>query len=188
MRKARCCRSKSDTDFYATKFNVIGNLIERKNSLMRESKSTFFRVSFFPRQCSSFLMNLLWKFHPRTFIVVHDHECTDDPPPFFFKPRKKIVNLVFFFFFFCAKRENDENTIKDDENCNEDSINYWPNCDTSIWMRSCENEVILPIEGKISGVIPKWLRGTLLRNGPGSLKVGEYKFDHLFDSSALLHR
>ncbi|XP_043281100.1 carotenoid isomerooxygenase isoform X2 [Venturia canescens] len=84
--------------------------------------------------------------------------------------------------------ENDEDSKEKDENCNDDSINYWPNCDTSIWMRSSENEVVLPITGKITGFIPKWLRGTLLRNGPGSLKVGEYRFDHLFDSSALLHR
>jgi carotenoid isomerooxygenase len=32
------------------------------------------------------------------------------------------------------------------------------------------------------------LNGSLLRNGPGSLKVGEMTFSHLFDSSALLHR
>ncbi|XP_034938061.1 carotenoid isomerooxygenase [Chelonus insularis] len=71
---------------------------------------------------------------------------------------------------------------------NSTDINYWPKCDSSIWMRSCEEEVIVPIKGQITGEIPKWLKGTLLRNGPGSLKVGDYKFDHLFDSSALLHK
>ncbi|KAL0129067.1 hypothetical protein PUN28_004036 [Cardiocondyla obscurior] len=56
-------------------------------------------------------------------------------------------------------------------------------------MRSCENEVIDPLQStEIIGTIPKWLKGTLLRNGPGSLKVGEYRYQHLFDSSALLHR
>ena len=55
-------------------------------------------------------------------------------------------------------------------------------------MRTCEKEVIQPITGTIVGCIPCWLKGTLLRNGPGSLKVGEYKFNHLFDSSALVHR
>lgn len=64
----------------------------------------------------------------------------------------------------------------------------YPNCDTSIWLRSCEKEVINPIDGVSRGVIPTWLEGSLLRNGPGSLKVGEMEFDHLFDSSALLHR
>lgn len=69
-----------------------------------------------------------------------------------------------------------------------EEINYYPNCDTSVWMRSCEKEVVEPIFGKTTGEIPKWLKGTLLRNGPGNLKVGNYEFDHLFDSSALLHR
>ncbi|CAD6217193.1 GSCOCG00004716001-RA-CDS [Cotesia congregata] len=69
-----------------------------------------------------------------------------------------------------------------------EEVDYYPNCDTSVWMRSCEKEVIEPIFGKTTGVIPKWLKGTLLRNGPGNLKVGDYEFDHLFDSSALLHR
>ncbi|XP_033226279.1 carotenoid isomerooxygenase-like isoform X2 [Belonocnema kinseyi] len=71
---------------------------------------------------------------------------------------------------------------------NHESETYYPNCDASVWTRSCEHEVIEAIDGKITGKIPKWLKGTLLRNGPGSLKVGEYTFDHLFDSSALLHR
>lgn len=66
--------------------------------------------------------------------------------------------------------------------------NYYPKCDPSVWMRTCEEEVIEPIRGRIIGEIPLWLNGTLLRNGPGSLKVGKYRFDHLFDSSALLHR
>lgn len=56
-------------------------------------------------------------------------------------------------------------------------------------MRSCEKEVIEPIRStEITGTIPKWLKGTLLRNGPGNLKVGKYRYQHLFDSSALLHR
>ncbi|KAH9629703.1 hypothetical protein HF086_001516 [Spodoptera exigua] len=64
----------------------------------------------------------------------------------------------------------------------------YPNCDATVWLRSCEEEVSEPLEGVTTGEVPKWLRGTLLRNGPGSLKVGDMRFDHLFDSSALLHR
>ncbi|KAF2891940.1 hypothetical protein ILUMI_14233 [Ignelater luminosus] len=64
----------------------------------------------------------------------------------------------------------------------------YPNCDASVWMRSCKQEIIEPISGKISGAIPNWLNGVLIRNGPGSLEVGEEVFQHLFDSSALLHR
>lgn len=56
-------------------------------------------------------------------------------------------------------------------------------------IRSCEEEIINPIKPVIiSGEIPKWLNGCLLRNGPGSIKVGDMEFIHLFDSSALLHR
>ncbi|KAJ0175416.1 hypothetical protein K1T71_008575 [Dendrolimus kikuchii] len=64
----------------------------------------------------------------------------------------------------------------------------YPNCDSGVWLRSCEEEVTEPLEGIITGSLPPWLRGTLLRNGPGSLKVGSMRFKHLFDSSALLHR
>ncbi|KAJ8962837.1 hypothetical protein NQ318_001237 [Aromia moschata] len=39
-----------------------------------------------------------------------------------------------------------------------------------------------------ASAIPNWLQGCLIRNGPGSLKVGDNEFCHLFDSSALLHR
>ncbi|XP_063822333.1 carotenoid isomerooxygenase-like [Ostrinia nubilalis] len=68
------------------------------------------------------------------------------------------------------------------------SDKLYPNCDASVWLRSCEQEVTEPLDGEITGELPEWLRGTLLRNGPGSLKVGDMRFKHLFDSSALLHR
>uniref|UniRef100_A0A182JI63 Uncharacterized protein n=1 Tax=Anopheles atroparvus TaxID=41427 RepID=A0A182JI63_ANOAO len=64
----------------------------------------------------------------------------------------------------------------------------YPNCDVNVWLRSCEQEIVEPIEGIIQGTVPDWLNGSLLRNGPGSLKVGDMMFNHLFDSSALLHR
>ncbi|XP_058120242.1 carotenoid isomerooxygenase isoform X1 [Anopheles ziemanni] len=64
----------------------------------------------------------------------------------------------------------------------------YPNCDVNVWLRSCEQEIVDPIEGTVQGTVPEWLNGSLLRNGPGSLKVGDMMFNHLFDSSALLHR
>lgn len=64
----------------------------------------------------------------------------------------------------------------------------YPKCDCSVWLRSCKKEVIKPINGKVSGNIPKWLSGSLLRNGPGSLIVGNMQYEHLFDSAALLHK
>lgn len=64
----------------------------------------------------------------------------------------------------------------------------YPACDCSIWLRSCEDEIREPISGTIQGHIPKWLSGSLLRNGPGGLKVGDMQFHHLFDSAALIHK
>ncbi|XP_071439611.1 carotenoid isomerooxygenase-like isoform X2 [Hetaerina americana] len=64
----------------------------------------------------------------------------------------------------------------------------YPNSDIDIWLRSCEEEVPEPLEGKTTGVIPHWIKGTLLRNGPGLHHFGDTSFKHLFDCSALLHR
>lgn len=64
----------------------------------------------------------------------------------------------------------------------------YPKCDCSVWLRSCEKEIIKPIGGTVHGSIPKWLTGSLLRNGPGSLNVGNMQYHHLFDSAALLHK
>ncbi|XP_075148253.1 neither inactivation nor afterpotential B isoform X2 [Haematobia irritans] len=64
----------------------------------------------------------------------------------------------------------------------------YPQCDSSVWLRSCIKEIIEPLEGHVIGTIPTWLNGSLLRNGPGNWKVGDMTFQHLFDCSALLHR
>lgn len=66
--------------------------------------------------------------------------------------------------------------------------NCYPNCDVEVWLRSCEQEIVDPVEGVLSGKIPEWISGSLLRNGPGSLKVGDMTYNHLFDAAALLHR
>jgi beta,beta-carotene 9',10'-dioxygenase len=42
----------------------------------------------------------------------------------------------------------------------------------------------LPVQGRI----PDWLTGTLLRNGPGTLRVGEQRYRHWFDGLAMLHK
>ena len=88
----------------------------------------------------------------------------------------------------------------------EDRVNYFPNCDAKVWIRSCTNPVHTPIEGKTFGIIimiqliitlmndlfegtvPSWLQGQLVRNGPGRMEVGPDKFNHIFDGSALMHR
>ncbi|KAH7694654.1 CBN-BCMO-2 protein, partial [Aphelenchoides avenae] len=41
---------------------------------------------------------------------------------------------------------------------------------------------------QITGEIPKWLKGTLLRNGPGMFKVGDTQYNHWFDGLAYIQR
>ncbi|XP_018427126.1 PREDICTED: beta,beta-carotene 9',10'-oxygenase-like [Nanorana parkeri] len=45
-----------------------------------------------------------------------------------------------------------------------------------------------PIPAKVRGTIPKWIRGSLLRNGPGRFEFGNDKFNHWFDGMALMHK
>ncbi|XP_032669316.1 carotenoid isomerooxygenase-like [Odontomachus brunneus] len=66
--------------------------------------------------------------------------------------------------------------------------NHTPYSLYKIYARNCEEEVIEPLVGVLTGSIPKWLKGTLLRNGLGNFKVGEYSYQHVFDSAALVHR
>ena len=44
-----------------------------------------------------------------------------------------------------------------------------------------------PLEVTFEGRIPDWLRGTLIRNGPGLWKLGESCVQHWFDGLAKLH-
>jgi carotenoid cleavage dioxygenase-like enzyme len=41
---------------------------------------------------------------------------------------------------------------------------------------------------RVEGRLPAWLRGTLVRNGPGCFEVGEDRYRHWFDGLAMLHR
>ncbi|XP_039751227.1 carotenoid isomerooxygenase-like [Pararge aegeria] len=63
-----------------------------------------------------------------------------------------------------------------------------PEYDMQPWLRSCEVEIKKPIGGETTGTIPQWLQGTLIRNGPGSIKCGSEEFVHVFDGPALIHR
>lgn len=40
----------------------------------------------------------------------------------------------------------------------------------------------------LSGALPDWLRGSLLRTGPAKFEVGEQRMRHWFDGLAMLHR
>ncbi|KAK1799377.1 hypothetical protein P4O66_006721 [Electrophorus voltai] len=44
-----------------------------------------------------------------------------------------------------------------------------------------------PVKAELSGTIPSWLQGTLLRNGPGLFSIGESSYNHWFDGMALIH-
>ncbi|XP_046962607.1 carotenoid isomerooxygenase-like [Vanessa cardui] len=59
--------------------------------------------------------------------------------------------------------------------------------DMTTWLRCCEEEVKEPLEGKIKGEIPSWLTGTLIRNGPGTVRIGSMEYEHVFDGSSYLH-
>ncbi|XP_017548918.1 retinal Mueller cells isomerohydrolase isoform X2 [Pygocentrus nattereri] len=52
---------------------------------------------------------------------------------------------------------------------------------------SCE-ELAEPIPAHVTGVIPAWLNGSLLRLGPGLFEIGDEPFYHLFDGQALMHK
>lgn len=72
------------------------------------------------------------------------------------------------------------------QTCGQPLLAY-PNCDLAIWLRTCEKEVVEPLDGVTSGIIPPWIRGSLFRNGPGKQKYGRQTVNHLFDASGLLH-
>ena len=50
------------------------------------------------------------------------------------------------------------------------------------------NEISKPIIGEPTGKIPDWLKGTLLKNGPGLFEFGDQYISHLFDGMAMIRR
>lgn len=59
--------------------------------------------------------------------------------------------------------------------------------DVSLGFSTLENEVdnqLLPLTGQIPG----WLTGTLIRNSAAKFEVGEEKYKHWFDGLAMLHK
>ncbi|XP_034164301.1 beta,beta-carotene 15,15'-dioxygenase isoform X1 [Pangasianodon hypophthalmus] len=53
----------------------------------------------------------------------------------------------------------------------------------------CRNgtETPEPVKAEVSGAIPPWLQGTLLRNGPGLFSIGNMSYNHWFDGMSLIH-
>lgn len=53
--------------------------------------------------------------------------------------------------------------------------------------RSLTREVAEPVALPLSGALPTWLKGTLLRPGPSKYEVGARAYNHWFDGLAMLH-
>jgi beta,beta-carotene 9',10'-dioxygenase len=53
--------------------------------------------------------------------------------------------------------------------------------------RSLTNETPTPVALQVSGALPAWLKGTLLRTGPSKFEVGARSYNHWFDGLAMLH-
>ena len=45
-----------------------------------------------------------------------------------------------------------------------------------------------PVTLDVSGTLPSWLEGALLRTGPSKFEVGARTYNHWFDGLAMLHR
>ena len=54
--------------------------------------------------------------------------------------------------------------------------------------RSLTLETPEPVRLAVSGTLPSWLAGTLLRTGPAKFEVGARSYNHWFDGLAMLHR
>jgi carotenoid cleavage dioxygenase-like enzyme len=58
---------------------------------------------------------------------------------------------------------------------------------SAIGFSTLEQEVVVD-ELPLSGELPRWLSGSLLRTGPAKFEVGEQRMKHWFDGLAMLHR
>ena len=54
--------------------------------------------------------------------------------------------------------------------------------------RSLTAETPKPVALTVTGTLPSWLKGTLLRTGPSKFEVGPRTYNHWFDGLAMLHR
>ncbi len=54
--------------------------------------------------------------------------------------------------------------------------------------RSLNRETVDPEQLSVTGALPPWLRGALLRTGPAKFEVGARTYNHWFDGLAMLHR
>lgn len=55
-------------------------------------------------------------------------------------------------------------------------------------IRSLKKTTQEPVEAVVTGYIPRWVEGTLYRNGAGRYEYGEKCYEHLFDGHACIHK
>ena len=63
-----------------------------------------------------------------------------------------------------------------------------PSLPYGVGFRSLTQEIAEPVALRVTGTLPSWLQGTLLRTGPSKFEVGERTYNHWFDGLAMLHR
>ena len=63
-----------------------------------------------------------------------------------------------------------------------------PSLPYGVGFRSLTQEIAEPVALAVTGTLPSWLKGTLLRTGPSKFEVGERTYNHWFDGLAMLHR
>jgi beta,beta-carotene 9',10'-dioxygenase len=57
-----------------------------------------------------------------------------------------------------------------------------------VGFRSLTREIDQPVALTVTGALPAWLEGTLLRTGSSKFEVGTRNYNHWFDGLAMLHR
>lgn len=67
------------------------------------------------------------------------------------------------------------------------SVTTAPTTATTLGFSTLDREVVVD-ELELSGELPPWLAGSLLRTGPAKFEVGEQRMRHWFDGLAMLHR
>lgn len=55
-------------------------------------------------------------------------------------------------------------------------------------VRSIRKSVTTPVQALVRGSIPKWVNGSLFRNGPGQYEFGNKYYKHLFDGAAVVNK
>ncbi|RWS18515.1 beta:beta-carotene 9':10'-oxygenase-like protein, partial [Leptotrombidium deliense] len=56
-----------------------------------------------------------------------------------------------------------------------------------IYLRNCNVECP-KMKATVKGIIPTWINGSLIRNGPGLYKIANDEYQHLFDYPSLIHK